>query len=76
MKQTADLLTSLELSRGDTVFLLDEKEVRDPAIRQGDEVPLTGAAWAEQQQALRQALSPLRERGVKVLPYSLDKQWG
>jgi hypothetical protein len=76
VKQTADLLASLELSRGDTVFLLDEKEVRDPAIRQGDELPLTGAAWAEQQRALRLALSPLRERGVKVLPYSLDKQWG
>ena len=23
----------------------------------------------------KQALSPLRERGVKVLPYSLEKQW-
>ena len=28
MTQTANLLTSLELSRGDTVFLLDENEVR------------------------------------------------
>ena len=31
VKQTSDLLTSLELSRGDTVFLLHENEVRDPA---------------------------------------------
>jgi hypothetical protein len=76
VKQTSDLLTSLELARGDTVFLLDEKEVRDPAADLGEEGSLTGAEWAEQQQALRLALTPLRERGVKVLPYSLDKQWG
>jgi hypothetical protein len=72
--RTAALLASLNLARGDVVFLLDEKELIDPG-RELAEFQLAGAAWSEQQQALKQALSPLRNSGVKVLPYSLDKQW-
>ena len=57
------------------VFLLDENEVRDPAASAVDFDPLTGPAWVQQQEQMKQALAPLRERGVKVLPYSLEKQW-
>ena len=35
----------------------------------------TAQAWTEQQDRMKQALAPLRARGVKVLPYSLEKQW-
>jgi hypothetical protein len=74
LSETARLLASLELDRGDTVFLLDERELRDPASS-AESNPLTSEAWTAQREKLRQALSPLRERGVKVLPYSLEKQW-
>jgi hypothetical protein len=73
---TAALLGSLDLCRGDMVFLLDERELR------GDGTPgtapsfLDGEAWAAQQSELKRTLAPLRERGIKVLPYSLEKQWG
>ncbi len=36
---------------------------------------LEGPAWAEQQKRLKDAMAPLRSRGVKVLPYTLEKQW-
>jgi hypothetical protein len=72
---TAGLLESLDLGRGDAVFLLDEKEVCDPDGGQATIECLTGEAFTQQQKALKQALAPLRERGVKVLPYSLEKQW-
>jgi hypothetical protein len=72
---TAQLVHSLELARGDMVFLLDENEVRDPASSWVDFDPLTGSAWDQQQEQMKQALASLRERGVKVLPYSLEKQW-
>jgi hypothetical protein len=75
VSSTARLLSSLELARGDTVFLLDENEVRDPRIDLDPDELLTGQAWTQQQERLKQALVPLRERGVKVLSYSLEKQW-
>ena len=71
--KTARLIESLPLTRGDLVFLLDEREIAaspPPAV-----TPLEQAAWSEQLNQLRQSLSPLRERGVKVLPYSMAKQW-
>jgi hypothetical protein len=74
VQKTAQLFASLELTRGDTVFLLDERELADPS-REGDGHALTGEAWTRQQESFKQALAPLRERGVKVLPYSLEKQW-
>ncbi|MGC8643472.1 MAG: hypothetical protein ACP5XB_26750 [Isosphaeraceae bacterium] len=117
LSETTRLLLGLGLDRGDTVFLLDERELRDPASPDEGNPPssrpgfpvgsavrtdpqpmptvrtaeptgamqeakesvytcLDGDAWAAQQERLKQALSPLRERGVKVLPYSLEKQWG
>jgi hypothetical protein len=73
--KTAGLVHSLDLTRGDMVFLLDENEVRDPTASAVDFGPLTGSAWSQQQERMKQALAPLRERGVKLLPYSLEKQW-
>src|SRR5262249_34882691 len=75
VKHTAELLASLKLGRGDTVFLLDEEELIDPARRSDVAGRPVGAGLAREQQALKQALSPLRGLGAKVLPYSLNKQW-
>lgn len=73
--KTASLITSLALTRGDFVFLLDETEIAAPDSTQAGVTPLDEADRADQLALLRQALSPLRERGVKVLPYSMAKQW-
>ncbi len=75
LEQSARLFSSLELTRGDTLFLLDERELSDPARAGNDDNALAGEAWTRQRERFRQALSPLRERGVKVLPYSMEKQW-
>jgi len=75
VEQSARLFSSLELTRGDTLFLLDERELSDPARAGDDGNALAGEAWTRQRERFKQALSPLRERGVKVLPYSLEKQW-
>lgn len=75
VRRTAELIAGLELPRGTTVFLLDERETREAvASSNADELP-SGEDWTNQQQELKQALAPLRERGIKVLPYSLEKQW-
>ncbi len=70
---TARLIESLPLARGDLVFLLDDREIAGSTIPGA--TPLDQAAWSAQLEQLRQALSPLRDRGVKVLPYSMAKQW-
>jgi len=75
VENSAQLFASLGLTRGDTLFLLDERELADPGREGGDGNALTGEAWTRQRESFQQALSPLRERGVKVLPYSLEKQW-
>ena len=75
VEKSAQLFASLGLTRGDTLFLLDERELADPGREGGDGNALTGEAWTRQRESFQQALSPLRERGVKVLPYSLEKQW-
>jgi hypothetical protein len=72
---TSQLLASLRLARGDMVFLLDVNELRREDLTGKGVGPLIGEAWRAQQAALKQALAPLQERGVKVLPYSLEKQW-
>jgi hypothetical protein len=74
VQRTAQLINALPLARGDMVFLLDENELRDPAVSPADFERVTGGTWVEQQERLKRALAPLRERGVKVLPYSLEKQ--
>ncbi len=75
VEQSARLFSSLELTRGDTLFLLDERELSDPARAGDDGNALAGEAWTRQRERFKQALSPLRDRGVKVLPYSMEKQW-
>jgi hypothetical protein len=74
-ERTADLIQSLDLARGDFVFLLDENEVRSPDIRPPFFVPFERAEWMEQQRRLKDALASLKGRGIKVLPYTLEKQW-
>lgn len=71
---TARLINSLPLTRGDLVFLLDEREINEGATATGL-APFDQAAWSEQLNQLRQALSSVRQRGIKVLPYSMAKQW-
>jgi hypothetical protein len=75
VRETAGLLQTLDLRSGDHVFLLDENEVRDPFASRRGLTFLEGSAWSEQQKRLKDALAPLRSRGVKVLPYTLEKQW-
>jgi hypothetical protein len=75
VEKTVQLVHGLDLARGDMVFLLDENQLHDPGASLVDFEPLTGSDWAKQQERMKQALAPLRERGVKVLSYSLEKQW-
>ena len=72
---TTQLLESLELARGDIVFLLDERELGEQEPSRTVNGYPTARAWAQQQAQLKEALAPLRAQGVKVLPYSLEKQW-
>ena len=75
VQETARLIESLDVARGDFVFLLDENEIRDPlAIRPGMKF-LERSDWFEQQGRLKDALASLKIRGIKVLPYTLEKQW-
>lgn len=71
--KTARLIKSLALTRGDLVLLLDEREISEGPHH--GPTPLNSGAWGEQLDFLRQGLSSLRERGVKVLQYSMAKQW-
>ena len=74
LERTRRLIESLLLTRGDLVFLMDERELSDPASAPRDGEPLDEEGWREQLERLRQGLSGLRERGVKVVPYSMVKQ--
>jgi hypothetical protein len=75
VERTARLIESLELARGDFVFLLDESEIRDPHATPAGLASLDRAAWGEQRGRLKDALGSLKGRGIKVLPYTLEKQW-
>jgi hypothetical protein len=75
VQQTARLIESLDLGRGDFVFLLDENEIRDPLASRPGLTFLERSDWSEQQKRLKDALTSLKNRGVKVLPYTLEKQW-
>ena len=75
LERTARLIASLELARGDFVFLLDENEVRDPGVKPAGLTLLSRVDWADQQRRFKEALAPLKGRGIKVLPYTLEKQW-
>lgn len=69
---TVRLLESLALGKGDIVFLLDEREL--PRLDNPPD-PIAGDEWLELQQSLKDALAPLKKRGVKVVPYTMEKQW-
>ncbi len=75
VKLTSQLVDSLDLGAGDFVFLLDENEIRDPKQNPEGLTLLEGPAWSEQQARLKEALHPLKKRGIKVLPYTMEKQW-
>jgi hypothetical protein len=75
LEQTTRLIESLELAVGDFVFLLDENEVRDSSVKPTGLTLLSRADWSEQQLRFKEALAPLKGRGIKVLPYTLEKQW-
>jgi hypothetical protein len=75
VERTAGLIESLELAPGDFVFLLDETEIREPGSHPSLPTPFSRAEWVEQQARLREALGSLKPRGIKVLPYTLEKQW-
>lgn len=75
VERTAGLIESLDLGRGDFVFLLDEKEIHESGSRPSGLTPLGREEWAEQQRRLKEALASQKGRGVKVLPYTLEKQW-
>lgn len=75
VERTARLIESLDLRRGDFVFLLDENEVRAPGMTTAGDTFLIGAGWTEQQRRLKEALGSLKRRGVKLLSYTLEKQW-
>jgi hypothetical protein len=73
--ESAQLFISLGLSRGDSIFLLDERQLAGIGTESGASNAQIEAPWARRQDALRQALLPLRSQGVRVLTYSLEKQW-
>jgi hypothetical protein len=79
LSATAELAQSLELGGGDLVYLLDADEVggaiAQERLRAQGLTPLTRAVHRDHQARLKAALAPLRSRGVKVVPYSLEKQW-
>jgi hypothetical protein len=75
VRMTTDLIDSLDLGAGDFVFLLDENEIRDPNEGPEGLAYLEGLAWSEQQSKLKESLAPLKKKGVKVLPYTMEKQW-
>ncbi len=72
--RTAALIKSLDMRPGDFVFLLDENELRDPKVERPARSPSSLSAWQDEQAKLKEALAALKDRKVKVLPYTVDKQ--
>src|SRR5262249_7784058 len=74
IERTAPFIASLDLQAGDFVFLLDEREI-DGSLWSARRSPaLTAEEWLVQQAQLKHALAPLKQRGIKVLPYTMAKQ--
>jgi len=75
VSETARLVNSLSLAPGDLVSLMDLREFQVNTPTLTGEGPLSGEQWARELSAHKEALSPSRkERGVKIVPYSLEKQ--
>ena len=75
IESTTRLFGSLALGQGDFIFLLDENEIHHPGASPAGLTPLDLIEWPEQQRRLKDAMALLKVRGVKVLPYTLEKQW-
>jgi hypothetical protein len=75
IERSCDLIMSLPLGAGDFVFLLDEREIQQPGRGTDGQVPLELDEWTAQQTALKSRLAELKARSVKVLPYTMEKQW-
>ena len=78
LASTARLLSALPLSAGDLVYLVDiedlEPEGLESAMASHGLVAQSQAERDAQKQSLREALAPLKERKVKVVPYTVEKQ--
>jgi hypothetical protein len=74
VERTVQLIESLPLGAGDFVFLLDENEISDPGANSEGRTNLHGSAWSNQLRAFKDNLVELRTTGIKVLPYSMEKQ--
>jgi hypothetical protein len=75
VERTVRLIETLELGPGDFVFLLDENEIPPPGGSHEGLTALRGSVWSKQLTTLKDRLVDLKRRGIKVLPYSMEKQW-
>jgi hypothetical protein len=67
VERTVSMIESLELSSRDFVYLIDGRDLG---------LATEGSAVATELETFKQQLTPLRKQsGVKVVPYSVDKQW-
>ena len=66
ISRTADLVESLDLAPGEMVFLLDVRELNPSS---------TAVTLSDPSAEMRIRLEGLRSRKVKVVSYTLDKQW-
>jgi hypothetical protein len=75
VERTVRLIETLKLGPGDFVFLLDENEISHPDGSPEGFTTLRGSAWSKQLTTIKDNLVDLKKRGIKVLPYSMEKQW-
>ncbi len=72
---TATLVDDLPLDRSDLVYLINAAEMEDDRPGLGM-AALDPAECLARRAALKERLAPLQGRTrVKVVPYSLEKQW-
>jgi hypothetical protein len=78
-RQTVAMLRDAPLESGDLVYLVDldaeSASAFDQALSKRRLVPMPAAARSAQVATMRAELASLRrDRGVKIVPYALDKQ--
>jgi hypothetical protein len=79
LSQAVELLSALDLSKGTLIYLVDFLEAAGADARSSITsrgfMPVVGAQYESLLAAYRTRLTPLRAaRGVKIAPYSLEKQ--